>query len=467
MIFQIIKKEVQEILRDGRFKISFFIVLFLLVASVFITSKQYSSINEQYDSAEKNERTVWESQGAKNPHSAAHFGNYVFKPKLPLSLLDQGVDKYTGISIFLEAHNRNQAQYSTATDQTALSRFGELTPDFILFFIIPLIIILVGYNSFTKEIEGRTFYIIKSQGVDGWKLVIGKWIAALIPTLIITTLLFLIAGIILSNIKGFGVFSWSSFGILYLIYLIYYFIFTNVILLISSISKKSGIALVSSLTFWVLACFIAPKIASNIADSKYPYPTQQEFSENIAKEKSEGLDGHNPWNQKSKELEEKVLKEHNVNSVNDLPFNYSAYRMQKSEEYQAEIYAKHYKKLKNQFKKQSSIYKTLAVISPFLPARFLSMSIANTDYQSHINFSDAAEDYRIKTQAFLNGNTEKNSKIGERYVASADTWKDLPRFEYTPASLSEKLNENTSNFVILFLWFSVTGGLLFLTNKNY
>lgn len=467
MIFQIAKKEIQEILRDGRFKISAFIVLFLLAIALFITSKQYKNISAQYENAKKNERTAWESQGKKSPHSAAHYGNYAFKPKVPLSLLDQGVDKYTGVSIFLEAHNRNEAQYSEATDQTALSRFGELTPDFILFFIIPLIIILVGYNTFTKEIEGRTLHILKSQGVDGWKLVLGKWIAALMPALSITTLLFVLAGIILSNLKNYGVFSWSSLIVLYFVYLAYYFIFTNIVLFISSVSKKSGIALVSSLTFWVLACFIAPKVASNLADSKYPYPTHQEFSENISKEKRKGLDGHNPWSKEAKQLEKKVLKEYNVNNVRDLPFNFSAYRMQKSEEYQAKIYAKHYKELKKQFENQTGIYKALTIISPFLPARFLSMSIANTDYQSHWNFSDVAEKYRIETQRFLNGKTEKNSKIGEHYVASSDTWKELPEFKYTSASLSEKLDENKFNFVILLIWFSVTGSALFLLNKNY
>ncbi|QTE21995.1 ABC transporter permease [Polaribacter cellanae] len=467
MISKIITKEIKEILRDGRFKISIIIVLLLLAVSLFVTSKQYKSISEQYTNAQKNERNAWESQGEKNPHSAAHYGNYVFKPKFPLSLIDQGVDKYTGISIFLEAHNRNEAQYSEATDQTALSRFGELTPNFILFFIIPLIIILVSYNTFTKEVEGKTQYLLKSQGIDGWKLVLGKWIASLIPTLVITTFLFLIAGIILSNLSNYGSFSWASLAILYVVYLLYYFIFTNVIVLISSISKKSGIALVSSLTFWVLACFIAPKIASNLADSKYPYPTNQEFSDKISAEKKQGLDGHNPWNKESKKLEEDVLKEYNVADIKDLPFNFYAYRMQKSEEYQAKIYAKHYQKLKEQFYKQENVYKTISIISPFLSARFLSMSIANTDYQTHWNFTDAAEDYRIKTQKFLNGKTQNNSKIGERYIASADTWKELPKFSYTPKTVTQKLKGNIFNFLILFLWFSVTGGALFLINKKY
>ncbi|MDO6676708.1 DUF3526 domain-containing protein [Tenacibaculum sp. 1_MG-2023] len=467
MIFSIVKKELQEILRDGRFKISTGIVFILLVVALVLTFNQYQHSNQQYVEAQKNERSLWEEQGEKNPHSAAHYGNYVFKPKSPLSLIDQGIEKYTGISIFLEAHNRNEAQFSNASDQTSLSRFGELSLSFILLYILPLILILIGYDSYTKELEKGTFAILKSQGISNTKLLFGKWFAVLIPIITITTLLFLIAGLILSNTNDVGVFSWSTLGVLYIAYLLYYLIFTNVILFISLVAKKSGVALVSSLVFWVLACFIAPKIASNLADSKYPYPTHQEFSKRIAEDRKKGLDGHNPWNEEAKKLEEEALKKYNVDSVHKLPFNYNAYRMQKGEEYQAKVYAKHYSWLDDQAQKQEKVYKSISIISPFLPTRFLSMAISRTDYQSHRDFSETAETYRVKTQEFLNGLTEKNSKYGERYIASANAWKKLPKFEYTNAPFYQVLNRNTFMMLILFMWFTITGVLVFFINKNH
>ncbi|WP_028890254.1 DUF3526 domain-containing protein [Tenacibaculum ovolyticum] len=467
MILYIIKKELREIYRDGRFKISIGIVLALLVTAILVTTNQYKTTINQYNKAKNNERSVWESQGEKNPHSAAHYGNYVFKPKSPLSLIDQGVDKYTGVSIFLEAHSRNEALFSDATDQTTLSRFGELTPNFILLYILPLIIILIGYNTFTKEIEGNTFYILKSQGITGWKLLLGKWIATLIPAMVITTLLFVFGGIIFSNIKDYGVLNWKAFGMLYLIYLIYYLVFTNIVLLISSLVKKSGVALVTSLFFWISACFITPKLASNIADTKYPYPTHQEFSEKVYQEYKKGLDGHSPWSKQAKKLEKEILEKYNVDSVHKLPFNFSAYRMQKGEEQQAEIYAKHYGLLKQIAIKQNNVYKTLAMISPFLPTRFLSMSVAKTDYQYHWNFSEAAEKYRVETQRFLNGTTEKNSKYRERYIAPANTWAKLPKFKYEAPSFSETFKENSSLLLILSLWFAITATVLIFTNKTY
>ncbi|MEM1257373.1 MAG: DUF3526 domain-containing protein [Bacteroidota bacterium] len=466
MISKTFFKEAKELFREGRVRLSLVIVLLLLGVAVFISSRQYRTINEQYEMAQQKERSNWDNQGAKNPHSAAHYGTYAFKPKYPLSLVDQGVDKYAGTSIFLEAHKRNEAQFSAAADQTGLARFGDLTPDFILLFIIPLLIILLGYNSFTKEREMGTLTLLRSQGLSHWKWFLGKWSALLLPVLILTAALFLIAGLLLGNLKNFGVFNWSSLLVMFLVYMVYYMVFINIVLLISVLTKKSGIALVVSLSVWILACLVAPKAASNIAESKHPYPTRQEFAANVIKDKKEGLDGHNPWSEAAKELEREVLEEYDVDSLGQLPFNFDGYIMQKGEEHQAEVYFKHYNHLKTQYTKQTQVYQTLAVMSPFLPTRFLSMSIAHTDYGTHWDFNDAAEKYRIASQKFLNDHFAESTEYGDwSWKADADFWKELPPFEYEPPSLKTTLSQNSSNLALLGGWFLSSFGLLFLIVK--
>ena len=467
MILKTFLKETKELLREGRVRIAFVIVIFLLGIAVWISAKQYQNVNQQYESATTIERGLWDNQGEKNPHSAAHYGTYAFKPKYPLSLVDQGVDKYAGTSIFLEAHKRNESQFSAATDQTGLARFGDLTPDFILLFIIPLLIILLGYNSFTKEREMGTLTLLKSQGISNWKWMLGKWLALFLPILCITLVLFFVAGALLANLKDFGVFNWGSLLMMCLVFTVYYMVFTNVVLFISAITKKSGISLVVSLCVWIIACLAAPKAASNIAESKHPYPTRQEFAANVLKDKKEGLDGHNPWSKEAKQLEQEVLRKHGVDSLHQLPFNFDAYRMQKGEEHEAEVYFKHYNYLKEQYTEQSNVYKSLAVISPYLPTRFLSMSIAHTDYATHWDFADAAEEYRIATQKFLNDNFAQNSKYGNwRYQADASFWKNLPAFEYDPPELNTVLSRNASNLWIMGFWLISSFGFLTLSIKN-
>ncbi|MDX2302961.1 MAG: ABC transporter permease subunit [Microscillaceae bacterium] len=166
MIWNITRKELKENLREGRFQIAALIIFALLLIAVLISKNYYQNMQEQHRQAQNNERNIWENQDEKNPHDAAHYGTYAFKPKYPLSLIDPGVDKFVGISIFLEAHKRNEAQYQAASDQTGLARFGDLTPDFILLFILPLLIILMGYNAFSREREQGTLALLKSQGLS-------------------------------------------------------------------------------------------------------------------------------------------------------------------------------------------------------------------------------------------------------------------------------------------------------------
>ena len=327
-------------------------------------------MNAQYETASVTERQVLDNQGEKNPHSASHFGTYAFKPKYPLSLIDQGVDKYMGTSIFLESHKRNEAQFSAAGDQTGLARFGELSPDFILLFIVPLFIIFLGFNSVTKEVEMGTLTLLKSHGIAPFRWMMGKWLALFLPIFLLTFALFLIAGIVLANLDNFGVFRWSSLIWLGFVYTLYYIIFINIVLFISVKSNNSGRALVLSLTVWILSSLVAPKVASNMASSRFPYPTKQEFDAMVTKDKKNGIDGHNPWSDEVKQLEINILKEYQVDSLHQLPFNFAAYRTQKAEEYEAEVYFKHYKYLKEQFNQQTQVYKGLAIISPYLPTRF-------------------------------------------------------------------------------------------------
>ncbi|MCK0131286.1 DUF3526 domain-containing protein [Flavobacteriaceae bacterium F08102] len=462
MIKKTIHKELKELFRDGRIKMASIIVLLLMVTAIWISTNQYNRSNEQYEKAKVAEREVWDNQGEKNPHSAAHYGTYVFKSKQPLSLLDQGVDKYTGTSIFLAAHTRSEAEYSEVADQSELARFGQLSPDFILLYIIPLLIILIGYNSFTKENEMGTMSLLKSQGAVPWKIMIGKWVAIFLPIALMTIVLFVIAGILLSTLDGYTPFKWSSLFVLLLVYLFYYVIFINITLFVSKNVRKSGVSLVLLLGVWIISCLAAPKAASNFAESEYPYPTRQEFENTIAIAKKEGLDGHDPWSDAAKRLEKEVLEEYNVDSLHKLPFNFNGYRMQKGEEHEAAVYKTHYEKLKNQFEKQVDTYITTSVISPFLPTRLLSMGIAGTDYYSHWDFADAAENYRIAAQKFLNDDLAYNTKYGQRnYVADADFWKKLPTFNYQPPGLATIIKQNTFSILVLLAWGLITSALLF------
>ncbi len=453
MILSIARKELKEIVREGRFRVTAGVVLALLLAAVFISNQYYQSVNAQHAQAKENARSEWVNQGEKNPHSAAHYGTYAFKPKYPLSLIDSGIDKYAGISIFLEAHKRSEAQYAAAQDQTALSRFGDLTPDFVLIFIMPLLIILIGFNAITRERESGTLRLLRGQGVPAWKLALGKWLGIFIPVLLIVLPVYILSALFLANVNDYGEFSLGALSLLFLVYILYYAVFTNLTLMVSSLVRKSNIAFVILLGIWIVSCLAMPKISTALADTLYPYPTQVEFEEQIAQDKEQGLDGHNPWSAEAKKLDAETLEKYGVDSVQQLPFNWDGFLMQEGEKHEADIYFKHYQFLKETFHNQTGVYRATAALSPFLPTRFLSMAISRTDYTAHWDFADAAEKYRIELVGKMNGHMMDNSQTGDwYYTVGKEVWESVPEFDYEPPTYAAVLNNNSSNLLTLLGW---------------
>lgn len=461
MILKIAAKEMTEVFRDGRFRVLSALCLVLMVVAVFSGKRYYDFVNVQHQEAAEKERLNWISQEAKNPHAAAHYGTYAFKPKHPMSLLDQGVDKYTGVSIFLEAHVRNEAQFMAAQDQTGLARFGDLTPDFVLLFLVPLLIILIGFSAITRERESGTLRLLQSMGVPPLHLAVGKWLSILLPITLLAVIAFFLAALFLSNLSDFGELNWSALLILFMVYVLYYAIFSNIVLLVSASVNKSSVAFVVLLAVWIVACLGMPKMVTTLADQLYPYPTQQEFLEAVNEDKKKGLDGHDPWNDAARKLEQEVLAEYGVDSVQQLPFNFDGYLMQKGEEHEAEIFFKHYEQLKKIYEQQSRLYRNAAVVSPFLPVRFLSMAMCRTDYHSHWHFSNEAEKYRLEMMNALNMDYANNSNYGDwSYKSDPELWKKIQPFDYSPPTYAAILSGNSSNIVVLVAWFAISFGLV-------
>ena len=465
MIFHIAKKEIKEAGRSSSFLWIVGVVLLLSAASFYISYKQYDVKQEQHELAHDGERERWTGQGSINPHDATHYGTYAFKPNFPLSLIDPGIEKYTGSYIFLEAHARNEAEQIAASDQTGLSRFGDITLSFILLFIIPLIIIVLSHQAITRERQNNTLRLIKMQGVSSLKLLLGKWLGNYLPVFALTTILFFVSTIFVVTIDGS--FDWKFISTMYLVYLVFYAILTSISISISALSNSSGTSLVSLLAIWMLSSLIIPKIASSYTNSKYPYPNREEFKAAISEDRKSGIDGHDPWSEASKKLEKETMEAYQVDSLSQLPFNFDAFLMQKSEEHAAEVYYKHYDHLKSVYYQQEGVYQKLAILSPFLPVRFLSMSLAHTDYSTHWNFSDAAEKYRLEMIATLNNNFADNSELGDwSYKADASLLSDIPEFEFQPPEFGETMATNSTNLFILMLWTVTSLGFLIFASTR-
>ena len=115
---------------------SFFFAIFLSFVT-YLGILQNNIQNNEQEFAHDHIRAQWDEMEDSNPHSAAHYGSYAFKPLNVLNSIDQGVNSVTGNVLRLEGHRQNDIVFSEASQSLMISKFGKLKPSLIFQFIIP------------------------------------------------------------------------------------------------------------------------------------------------------------------------------------------------------------------------------------------------------------------------------------------------------------------------------------------
>ena len=71
-----------------------------------------------------------------------------------------------------------------------------------------------------------------------------------------------------------------------------------------------------------LDCILA-KTIGNFTESISPLPTRFELKSEMKEDRSKGIDGHNPSDERRYQLEKETLEKYNVDSLSQLPINFS------------------------------------------------------------------------------------------------------------------------------------------------
>ena len=455
MLKIIAKKEFLSLWRDRRFGIMGGIILLLLLTATVVGYLNYQKIQAERTAANTKTREMWLNQGDRNPHSAAHYGSFAYRPKSPLSFMDFGTDSYTGMSVRLEAHKQNDAQFSTAQDSSSLIRFGELTVAFVLQILMPLLIIFLCFNAFTQEKEEKTLQILLSQGVSIKQLAWGKiWGFSGVITLLVLPILALITAVLLMETDAqFTRAYLGRMAVLMACYLAYLFIYVVVSVWISARADSSRNALLTLLTVWIFTCVIIPKATVNIASNLHPIPSSFAFNQAIKSDQAKGIDGHDPEDARAKILEKQILAKYKVDSVSQLPVNFDAIQMQEGEKYTSMVYNKHFTDLQATYNAQNRVSEITSLVNPFLAIRQLSMALSGSDYTTHADFQQQAEKHRFELVALMNNYMRDHSKTGDwDFKVNKEVWSQLPSFQYKTPDFSAVINRNWLSLLSIIVW---------------
>ncbi|MEM9324691.1 MAG: DUF3526 domain-containing protein [Bacteroidota bacterium] len=463
MLRLLIKKEFLTALRDVRLQVTAALLIVLMLTAVLVGRQGQKELQAQREEAQAEMYDQWVNQGEKHPHSAAHYGQFAFKPKPVLSFLDVGLDNYTGISVFLEAHKQNEILFSAAQESNSMTRFGEMTAALILQILLPLMVIFLTFNIFSREREEGTLRLIHGQGLTMRQLFAGKVWGTYLMVLLVFIPIVLLAYLLLDRQSAsLDPEVNTKFFMLTLGYALYFLVFVLLSVLISSFARTSGVALLTLLGLWIVSCIILPKATTNLAAKVYPTPSQFDFRKTIKNKVKNGIDGHNPSDVRLASLRQEVLDQYGVETIEELPVNWSGIAMQAGEEYTDQVYDEEFSKVEQIFYQQNRVSEWAGFINPYLAVRNLSMALAGTDFQHHVTFARAAESYRRGFVKKMNKDMEVNHKPGiaySDYKLDKKMWASIEPFQYQLPSTASILSNQWRSIAALVFWLLVLFGI--------
>lgn len=447
----LIGKELRSAYRDKTVVLLFTITWSLFVVSGMLTAYQYHhDVQERIFSNEKF-RKQWDAHQG-NPHEAAHFGTYIFKPLNILNAFDSGLNDYFGTTFRVEAHVQHEVDYSNAESKDALMRFGQFSFALILQLLVPLLILFTVSSSITAEKESGTLKMLFAQGIKPAALAWGKvWSGFLMIALLIIPFFIILLIMIVSTQSGLAL--TVRFLIISISYLLYYFLITVLGVIVSIWSKNSGTAILSVLIIWLLTSIIIPKAATGIAGQRYPLMSRATFNDSVKQSYLKGINGNDPYYDRTERYLKELLLKYKVDTASQLPVDANGVILQYNEDYQNMVFNHYHSRIENTFQQQQNFLSYIGILDPFISMKRISMSMASTDFYHHNDFFLQAQRYRNSLIRRLNLELANHpQKDGQEYKAGPDFFKQIKDFKYQLPATTTVLKLQLIGILALISW---------------
>jgi ABC-2 type transport system permease protein len=453
--------ELRQTLRDGRARVALIALLALFATTLAAGWAQQSRYDNDVRAAASADRRIWEQQGARNPHSVAHFGQYAFKPAGALTLFDPGMTPWLGTALWMEAHYQNTAAFRSREDQTAPPIISNLSAAFVLQYLAPLLLIFLGYALVARERERQTLKLALANGTSLHAWTGGKLLALVVIAGILwlpSWLLMLVAETPDDRLRSLSLVA---------VYGVYLLMLCALVIAVSAWARTARGALLALLCGWVLMALVIPRGAAVIAERVAPSADAAQFWRDVRTAMRQGVGGHDPSDAREKALLERTLAEYGVTREEDLPVSFAGIALQAGEEHGNEVFDHFYDQLQAAERRQRMVLRVASLLSPWIAVRGLSSGIAGTDTDHHTHYTRAAEEYRRELQRYLNADMTRHAKGKDfDYQSDPDLWRQTPAFSYQTPALKQTGVAYLPDALLLLGWMGAALGILSLAVRK-
>lgn len=458
MMAAIAFKEVRMLLRGGRLWGLGLLVALLLGGVLALAAQQRHSAERERLQVETTARQQWDHQGERNPHRAAHFGLYAFQPKSALAGVAPGIAAQTGQALWLEPHKRNMAMFAPAADAAPSLGLGDFNPAFVLLALVPLLIAVLGHASVTQEREHGTLRMLHACGMRGLPLLLGKWLGLCAGLALALAPAWLGAGWLLLTQQGV-----QATAALLIALCVYYAVWAAITVCVSAQCTTSRAALLVLLALWLGAVFLLPRLSASAVAQRAPLPTGAQFWARIQHDMESGLPGDGTAAQRLKAFDARLLADHGVARLDDLPFGANASRRLFRDAYATKVHALHFDRLWQAQRAQQRLLRWATAATPYASMQAIASALAGTDLAHRQHFEDAAERYRQQYTIFMDEwdmhTTRGVTSFESRYGGNAQ-WQAAPRWHYAAPDTGFALRHSAADWGLLSTWLLLGLGAL-------
>ena len=467
-LFTIAQAEWQLWLRSRLALGALMVFALLLISTSLVTTFRISNEHHERTHQQATSEETFLSQPDRHPHRMVHYGHYVFRVPPPLAMIDPGVDSVTGQSIFLEGHKQNTAMFADARGQAELGGFEDLTTALLYQLFLPLLLIAIGHGLIIREREENTLVPLLAQGVTGFQLYAGKWIALAGVSLA----LLLPLGVMCAVAIGQGAAPLASAGVLGF-YALYLIVWSSLILLVSTLVRTRSLALGVLVLFWLGTALIVPRLAVESASAAMPTPGKIETDLKMQDDLRVVGDGHNTDAPNFRQFQADLLAQYDVTTLEDLPVNFRGVVAEIAEEGLTEVFNKFAEERMALEADQARFAAAFGWLSPVVAVSAGSRALSGTDLATHHRFLREAETVRFDFVQGLNRvhieqlaysddirrNTDREAS--QRTRMSSENWKVLDEFSFQPDATGDRLARAGMPITMLIVWLLVLilGGL--------
>ena len=434
-------------------------VLLLAAASVATNAARLSAQAEERRAVAEEEALLWDSQGVIDPHRAAHVGRAVPAPVRPLAGFDPGLSDFVGTSVFLEGHAQNPARHRPIEGGAALSGFGGFSAAWTLQIVAPVLVILAGFATMSGEVARTRLRQELGAGASAAVLVGGRLVALAMAAGLLTLAMIGVSfpAMLLQGVSETEVAGLAAIGGAYALYLL---VFCAVTVAVSGLFASARTALVVLLGFWAVAALLVPRVAPAVAETLAPTPSVPAFRAAVTEEARNGVDGHDPADERLNAVRDELLARYKVRDVEDLPVNFRGVALEFGEKNSTETYNRHFERLYAVYRRQEVVQRAFAIISPTVALQPFSRAFARTDFGTHLAYLRGVEDYRYRLIQTLNREVTANKPPpGQRHVADIATVTRNVVYAPRTLGLSEVAQAQAPNLAILLVWAVLAIGL--------